>query len=606
MLQMASLVSSRFASAPAAFPWPLLAQYCAVGVDPYTVRFGHFISDQFKLSVQGERNVSHALTNLPVYGAGKSDDNCLSFGFGIGHIIRNPELNTDGFVLAALVGALLEYYDEEFTARVCNELAKLLTEDEEKSLDRTMIPPLRQWKAMVRVCNGLLATTRLGVVIEDFAHMNSTDSSRTPKAVYASPQSVAKALRGLGALSLGGEKAITIVGGGDAGLIAALAEWLFSFKVVVLTQSGKRLYTNCENLEPQVLICFDYHLGDKDSSEPPPQVRGPLYNLNDSDTLSAGIPGSTPISAPSGRVQWHFLATVFSKDFLKLVNDEPKTLGLAIGTAARGFEGLVTGELGVNYPSLASVHNMQSLGSYGAGLVETITNWMPGLRRISGHMNRGVKMSFSESGDCYREQLTKLRKICGPCEICSLDDNRADVAPIVEGRPFCKLVLVEMIIALGLALSKMIVTSELLPRRSGIEGFYNRQVEKRIQTKDPALSAQEHFIIVYGNELHPLNVTRLEVAVEIFSGSRADHDIRDGLVAISNQGICAYLVALEGAPSRRSAAEESLIRIVPGKIGHQKKVFDRVSDGRDLSESESGHLWEESWCQNPPQLLYCS
>lgn len=121
---------------------------------------------------------------------------------------------------------------------------------------------------------------------------------------------------------------------------------------------------------------------------------------------------------------------------------------------------------------------------------------------------------------------------------------------------------------------------DLLPKRAGIEGFYDRQVRKRIQTKDSALTKLEHFVIVYGNELLPMNVTRLEVFIEIFGASDDAHDIRDGLVALSRAGVCAHLVALEGASGR--GAEEGLIRVVPGKINFQGRVYDRVSDGKTL------------------------
>jgi hypothetical protein len=125
----------------------------------------------------------------------------------------------------------------------------------------------------------------------------------------------------------------------------------------------------------------------------------------------------------------------------------------------------------------------------------------------------------------------------------------------------------ETIIALGLALSKMIVASDLYPKRAGVEGFSDRQVQKRIQTKDPSLTELQHFVILYGNELLPMNAIRLEVCVEIFGACDDAHDIRDGLVALSRTGVCAHLVVLEGASAR--AGDEGLIRVVPGKINFQ-------------------------------------
>jgi hypothetical protein len=571
-------------------PWSLLAQYCAIGVEPYTVEVGRLATQHFKLSIKGERNIAHALNNLGLYG--HSDEN-LSFGFGTRHIIHNPDLNTTAFVLTALCGVLVEYFDEEFTARVFSELVKL----QQLTFPAPMKPPLRQWNWMVHACDGILATTRFGIVVEDFVQLNSPDFKGIPQSTHASPQSIAKALHAIGLISSGKEKQMTVVGGQDAGWIAAIAEWLFDFKVVVQGQDGTRLYSNCDNLEPEVLVVFDYNV-DTDSSMQQIQTKGSLYRLT-----PAAEPGASPGTSPSGRVEWHFLEKVFGERFTKLTGeDSAKTLGLAIGSGARAFEGLVVGKLDTA-ADLATIRNMQSLGSYGAGLVETMTNWMPGLRRSSGTMNRAVKMGFEEASACYHEQLTKLRAACGPCDICSTEDNRSTIQPRTD-RNFCKLVIVETILALGLALSKMLVVPDLLPKRAGIEGFYNRQVRKRIQTKDPALTKLEHFVIVYGNELLPMNVTRLEVCVEIFGASDDAHDVRDGLVALSRAGVCAHLVALEGASGR--SAEEGLIRIVPGKINFQGRVYDRVSDGKTLHDSTSCHLWEAIETQDPPQLFYCN
>ena len=573
-------------------PWPLLAQYCAIGVDPYTVEVGRLVSNHFKLSVQGERNVSHGLNNLSVFGRG--DDN-LSFGFGENHIVRNPDLNKNGFVLTALCGVLMEYFDEDFAARVLGELVKL----QHVACPAPMTPPLRQWRAMVHACNGILATTRFGVVVENFVQLNSPNLKGIPQSTHASPQSIASVLHAIGMLSSGKAKQISVIGGQDGGWVAAIAEWLFDFKVVVQGQDGARLFTNCENLEPEVLVFFNYDMEADDSSQAM-QVDGSHYKLS-----PGVVPGKNPGPPPSGRVEWHFLAKVFGERFTKLTSeDSAKTLGLAIGSVARGIEGLVIGKLEPD-SNLASVHNMGRLGSYGAGLVETITNWMPGLRRFSGTMNRAVKMDFNEAIVCYSEQIAKLRTACGPCDICSPEDNRATIQPRTD-RQFCKLVIFETIVALGLALSKMIVVPELFPKRSGIEGFYDRQVQKRIQTKDRTLTELEHFSILYGNELLPMNVTRLEVCVEIFGASDDAHDIRDGLVALSRAGVCAHLVVLEGAPSRHGGDEGDLIRIVPGKINFQRKVYDRVSDGKTLHDSTSYRLWEPIETQSPGQQFYCN
>lgn len=67
----------------------------------------------------------------------------------------------------------------------------------------------------------------------------------------------------MGRLSAGKEKQVTVMGGQDAGWIAAVAEWLFDFKVVVHGQDGARLYSNCGHFEPEVVVVvvFNYEMG---------------------------------------------------------------------------------------------------------------------------------------------------------------------------------------------------------------------------------------------------------------------------------------------------------------------------------------------------------
>jgi hypothetical protein len=180
---------------------------------------------------------------------------------------------------------LVEYFDEEFPARVFSELVKL----QQLARPAPMTPPLRQWRAMVPACNGILATTRFGFVVEDFVQLNSPDFKGIPQSTHAIPQSIAKALHAVGFMSSGQEKQLTIIGGQDAAGIAAIAEWLFDFKVVVQGQDGTRLYTNCDNLEPEVLIAFNYNM----------EADGPFGSMQTKGSLHGLILGAEPEPIPA-------------------------------------------------------------------------------------------------------------------------------------------------------------------------------------------------------------------------------------------------------------------------------------------------------------------
>ena len=79
----------------------LLLKYGGTQSDPYTVALGIRIFTRFVLSTRGQRVIAEALNNLPCRSSAHGD---LTFGFGDEHILRDPNINNEGFVFAALCG----------------------------------------------------------------------------------------------------------------------------------------------------------------------------------------------------------------------------------------------------------------------------------------------------------------------------------------------------------------------------------------------------------------------------------------------------------------------------------------------------------------------
>ena len=297
-----------------------------------------------------------------------------------------------------------------------------------------------------------------------------------------------------------------------------------------------------------------------------------------------------------------------------------------LGAAARTFQGLAHGEGDRgHYSYLLSAQNKSNVSSYGLGLIQTFGNWLPELRRFQGKMERQVKLSVEDANAAYVEAIVQLRKACN-CDICKpiaregenakpsteepikrVDTKEVEVPALAEG--YCLTTLTETIIALGLLLSRITVSSALYPSRAGIQALYHSQAAKRLQAR--GMHWTEHFALVYGNEWNAPDARRLSNTIQIFSGSRPKKYLPDNLVAVSHEGICTYFVALEKVGGRRKTPGEGmekgdgvkLIRVVSGGINIRHKVFQRAAwghvEGEDLDDP-----WERVDIEHLDGALY--
>jgi len=304
-----------------------------------------------------------------------------------------------------------------------------------------------------------------------------------------------------------------------------------------------------------------------------------------------------------GRVAWQsLLPRVFGKSFHYLDHGESKAFATMMGSAARMFEGLAHGKGHENHGDLVSTQNQSNTASYGAGLVQTLTNWLPELRRFQGRMEKPLKLSHEDASATYVEQLSRIRKACH-CGICTAKDQ---LAKNQEGVPpshgYCLAALVETIIALGLSLSRMAVAPRLYPTRSGIQCFYLGQVAKRLEAR--GLHWTEHFKLVYGNEWNAPDARRLQNAVQIFAGLKVKRDLPENLVALSHEGMCAYFVALETSSKPDQGQQVKLIRVISGCINVGAKLFDRACLG-PIQDADPDDPWEEIEQDHLPDTLFC-
>jgi hypothetical protein len=399
-----------------------LAQYAAANVDVVTVQIGRLICDQFKIPAKGDRNVSDAFNNLPVY-----DSHDWAFGFGFDHIAR-------GAWSWVIPGILLEYFDERFSAQVCSQLASDL------GTPREMAPSLYQWQSLMHACNGVLATNRFGVLVDDFVRLNPYNHVLTSQfsagtsaraRCHTTPQAVAEALNLLAAVSSGRLSQVQLVGTDDIGWVAAVAEWLFDMRVRIHSASRKILYCNCSEKDPQIDLVFESDVQEEALQQL--QIRDNAYRLPDvrDEQRVNYLEGQYLSPVLGGRVLWESLfPSVFQDAFTDVLHKEVTIIGTTVACAARVLQAITTGEEGVP-PSYSASSWLSGPGSYGAGLVQTMTNWFLGFSRALSNMQHCLKLSLPEAVSRYEEQMMKLQKRCA-CSVCEpSSDVRKDLCQLV-------------------------------------------------------------------------------------------------------------------------------------------------------------------------------
>lgn len=153
----------------------VLSQCAGAGIDLYANWVVMVLSRNFDLSVQGQRNINTALTNLPVH---SSSDETLTFGWPLEHALRNRGVHADfgGYEHLALEGALSEAFSEAYAAKVLHEMATAYAEQSDTT------PHVRQWRGLVRSSNGIFASTEFGLLVEDYVRLNPYCIS-TPEAL---------------------------------------------------------------------------------------------------------------------------------------------------------------------------------------------------------------------------------------------------------------------------------------------------------------------------------------------------------------------------------------------------------------------------------------
>jgi hypothetical protein len=570
----------------ASFTIDILSRLSAANVDPYTLQVGQIIAKQFELSQIGRENVLNALNTLASY---SSLGDLVWFGFGAKNIVRVMSSTAEGLICLALCGTISEYYHESVSPEIFSELVKASKAPPE------FTPSVLQWKAMIKACTGTISRTSFGTLVEEMMQYNphawyrtsdATGATAATRRGFATPKSIAEALQGLASITRGDLKAITVIGGNDTGWFAAVSIWLFDLRLQIRSADGQSLYSNCDKDVAQVNIVFEgiqnLQQNGREAEEQQALLQlnyiNRVYVLADATDLFKSRFRNTGAVA-SGRAPWKTLfRTVFGSDFERLMTYSSQTFATAIGCAARLLRGIVNAEEGVP-KQLISCWQLYNSASYGKGFLQNLLECFPELEALKKGMESATKTSFLDAKVRYEQQISKLQISC-ECNSCKPDPLEINL------ELFCQPILVETVLALGLALSEAVIDEGLFPKRAGVEAMYQRQIRKRDPVTEngfhrgPLLEDLGPFAYVYRDLPHPVEVTAMENCMQLFTGYRTDEL---AYAALSEQGICIYRCVLGDVTDDLDISGK--LHILPGIIEHHGKPYDRIAD--DMSPRSS-------------------
>lgn len=224
---------------------------------------------------------------------------------------------------------LSECYHEDLAAEILHEMVFSL-----KPPGR-LTPSVNEWYMIVKACQGALSTTEFPVRAEHLVFLNRSfkdNQSWVKDRRCSSVKDVAAALMGIGEVSNGVLKRVTVVGGSDAGCLAAIAEWLFDLKVAASNADGKLKYSNCGDDFPEKEIIFDTLAVEKAERL---GITSRTYFLSSSSDILRRTSQSVSYSMARGRLDWKTCLTeAFPPSVGQLLTTHTSEFGLVVGYAA--------------------------------------------------------------------------------------------------------------------------------------------------------------------------------------------------------------------------------------------------------------------------------
>lgn len=575
----------------------VLSQFDGGHISFYALNWARMICEAYTPSLHGERIYNYCLTNLPVFIAA---DDRLQFGWNELCLYRNVQLHNFEYEHLLLSSALTECLSNNYAGAVMSHLG----DPYEQGL-RTK-PCLQHFRELMGSLNGVLAASDFGLMLDDRIRLDPyraiAGHATTQSNSLLDPTHFARALHALSDMSSGNLQELVLVGGSILAWFATFAELFLDFNVDISARDGARLYnlkTSDDRPTLKLIFTDDLNAEQRFHQEDHQGGRGlTLILLCPPSQKEQAVP-RVPFT---GRVNFEtLLPKVFGNSFHMLTHQESKPFVRAVGGMSRLFQ--ICLENPDIYSTTIAPEHKTNPASYGFGLIQTLCNWFPELRHLQGRFERVQRYDMQETqANCW-DAADQFSRFCG-CIICSQPPHE-DAADRSLPEGFCLLALMETIINLGLALSRVTVTPKLYPSRAGVLCLYQKQVAKLIRAREDWVPGYKRLDTLFIKDWNASDSQRLRDVVALFTGSWPEHDLADNLVAMSHEGVCAYTMTIQRGDSRAPRPEDAgLIRVTSGHIAWQQSNFSRVCF--DLPQGvPNDYTWEELKPRHLSKSLWC-
>ena len=275
-------------------------------------------------------------------------------------------------------------------------------------------------------------------------------------------------------MSKGELATIEIVGGPDAGFLAAIAEWLFNLRVSIQSENGDIMYTNdtqIDNVEVKVTFSRASN-ADQASTE----LTGKTYFLDDSSEMFIKFDGGKDtrrdytLTVVGGRLDWtDCLSAAFNPEFAKLTSRSDAVVA-ALENAARLLEYEYDVEAG-KYTYFKRL-SLRVRAASGAGFIDNLMARFPELQVMGvGKSRRALRLDRVASCHNYLKAVQSITQLCG-CKYCG------EASPSVQDlEQYCLVIILETIMAIGMMTSGMVssiylnILQNLCTRKSSFRAF---------------------------------------------------------------------------------------------------------------------------------------
>lgn len=556
----------------------LLSRFMACGVDPYTVFIAQKMGSQFQLRTVGRRRISEALSKLRSF---RSLGAALWFGMGVKHLVKELGQTEEGQLCLTLCAAMTECYDTVVASEIILEMVKMTRAPSE------LLPAIFQWKSLLDTCAGTFSSSEFPQIAERYMALHEIQRRISYEPVQgriseqrgcSSPKSLAEALSAISQVTRGELESITIIGGPDAGWLAAFAEWFFELTVcITFASTGRVLHsTGPPDEHAKVYVIYeDRSVGTTDI-----QTTGRTYRLLDATlAIQENADKVFGNASVTGRVPWNkALSSVFSYEMKNFLDNISVSAG-AIGSLARVFQAVFRNEGGLHQQDKRFrgwiYHEPLS---HSRRFISIVTEHFIELEPFRDIMERAAKKDVASAITGYETYTKRLKAACN-CAICQ--------GTFAAESPYCLVLMLEVIVIITKIMSTVDLPIPLSPSRLGFETIYAELLRLRKDNASEEDSEEYQEIGSLDILIWYSRATTLGDALDLFTGRMPSTVANDDRLACaaSTQGICAYWTAIgkssDGILSNR-------VTVVPGQILLHEKSYRLINDAaRPRTELEN-------------------